>query len=273
MNETRKTHMSGGEMPDLQVNEGPRLAGITALSALIIAGSNTSFGGVVDLFSLYGYWITRLTIAALLFIGAREVIRSAGPPLSDWSQPELWRAAAATVISLPLFTLAITALDIVLGEPEFEGGAGASHLVEFLYEMLYQVDNHIAFCALLTFARPPNAKPIVLEAAPAGFLSTLDPPLDGALLSAEAQEHYVRLTTKRERRLELCRFSDLIRELSPAQGLRVHRSHWVAAAALKSATRSGANLHLTLTTGQQVPVSRTYRKEVEALLAERGIEC
>ena len=83
----------------------------------------------------------------------------------------------------------------------------------------------------------------------------------------------MRLTTKRERRLELCRFSDLIRELSPAQGLRVHRSHWVAAAALKSATLSGANLHLTLTTGKQVPVSRTYRKEVESLLAKRGIEC
>lgn len=89
----------------------------------------------------------------------------------------------------------------------------------------------------------------------------------GRLLSLSSEDHYVRVRTDRGEELVLMRLADAIREAEPTEGLQVHRSHWVALAAIERATRSGERAVLTLTGGSEIPVSRTY---VPALRA-RGI--
>lgn len=90
----------------------------------------------------------------------------------------------------------------------------------------------------------------------------------GTLLALEAEDHYLRVHTDRGSALVHRRLSDALNEVSAIPGLRVHRSWWVAAAAVEGADRDGDRLSLRLRGGLIVPVSRTYALAVrEAGLA------
>ena len=80
----------------------------------------------------------------------------------------------------------------------------------------------------------------------------------GKLVALSVSDHYVEVTTTKGQDLVLMRLSDAILETRPEPGLQVHRSHWVALSAVSSARRDGAKGSLTLVTGQEIPVSRTY---------------
>ena len=60
------------------------------------------------------------------------------------------------------------------------------------------------------------------------------------------------------------RLSDAIDEMEPVEGLCTHRSHWVTRAAIAGHVRESGKLFVTLENGDRVPVSRTYRPQLEA---------
>ncbi|MFK7903335.1 MAG: LytTR family DNA-binding domain-containing protein, partial [Nitratireductor sp.] len=95
------------------------------------------------------------------------------------------------------------------------------------------------------------------------FLSAINPPLKGEILWVEAQEHYVQITTSEEKRMVLARFSDILRELSSQLGEQTHRSHWVANQAIVKEVKKGQSLKLLLTTGDIVPVSRSFKNQIK----------
>lgn len=97
------------------------------------------------------------------------------------------------------------------------------------------------------------------------FFNRLSKPLQGELLCLEMQDHYLAVHTSEGSELILCRMEDAARELD-GLGQRVHRSWWVASAALAGTERHGQQQRLRLTDGRLVPVGRTYRKR----LKERG---
>ncbi len=80
-----------------------------------------------------------------------------------------------------------------------------------------------------------------------------------ALIRLSMNDHYVEVETAKGATLILLRFSDALEELGGADGLQVHRSHWGAKDAVESARRDGSRLYLMLKSGQEIPVSRTYR--------------
>ncbi len=85
-------------------------------------------------------------------------------------------------------------------------------------------------------------------------------PLDkrGGLVALSVEDHYVRITTSKGQMMVLMRLADAIRETGTTPGQQVHRSHWVALDAVTAARRTGDNAVLTLSTGDQIPVSRRY---------------
>ncbi len=108
------------------------------------------------------------------------------------------------------------------------------------------------------------------EVAPPGdpslkptFQSRVRPDRDGELLALQADGHYLRVYTSNGHDLILYRFGDALAELDDTQGMRVHRSWWVAERAI---TRQTGGEKLTLVNGLEVPVSRSYRIPVR----ERG---
>ena len=85
-------------------------------------------------------------------------------------------------------------------------------------------------------------------------------PLDkrGRLICLSSEDHYTRVRTDKGEELILIRLADAIAEAAPMAGLRVHRSHWVASAQVTSATRKGDGATLTLSQGDDIPVSRFH---------------
>ena len=90
------------------------------------------------------------------------------------------------------------------------------------------------------------------------FLSRLPTHLGRDLLHLHMQDHYVEAHTGRGSTLVLMRFRDALREVDGIDGMQVHRSHWVAGAAVARMVRRGGRLFLKLTNGSEVPVSRTF---------------
>ena len=255
---------------------------IALLAALLIAASNVGPLSGATLFGGYAYWIVRIGIEGTLFILVRDALeRTRFDAYPDWM-----RTAAAILISLIPFVLAITALDIILGYPELgiENAATvpSTKITAFGLELIYLFDNHVFLCLLLSLPRyvlAPAMAPRIADEPDAPELANpmstrttmfteLDPPLRGELLWAEAQEHYVRLTTAEETRMVLNRFADVLRDLPEDAGIQVHRSHWVSIDAIAEAFREGANLRLRLRTEDIVPVSRSYRAATERLLKQ-----
>lgn len=114
--------------------------------------------------------------------------------------------------------------------------------------------------------------PAQSEAAPSAdakggtpaLMSRLPPELRGPILCFSGNDHYLDVTTENGRGSVLLRFSDGLREIDPALGLRIHRSHWVAYAAVRGLRREGQKLFVVMQTGEELPVSRTYCDPVRA---------
>ena len=115
---------------------------------------------------------------------------------------------------------------------------------------------------------------LLLQDAPAGsagddtrpkLLGRLPDEVGGALLHLSVSDHYVEVATDRGTGRVLMRFSDAIEEVAQVDGLRVHRSHWVARAAVAAVERDNGRTFLTLTNGTRVPVSRAYERAVASL--------
>jgi DNA-binding LytR/AlgR family response regulator len=117
--------------------------------------------------------------------------------------------------------------------------------------------------------------PIEPESAPAAARDTLhDLDIDQALLPetladvlfAEAEEHYLVLQTAAGRRaIVYGRFQDAVARLDAgAQGLQVHRSYWVADAAVTALESNRKGIRVLVRGGGQVPVSRTFARAVLA---------
>jgi len=279
----------------MRLSEQMSVVVLAALSALLLASSNVGQGAGLPLLGVYLYWLIRVAIEAGLFILIRDAL---GAYLSAM-RPAWLVLVAATLVSLVPFVLAITAIDIALGYPELglEGpkSASDSRVAELGLEFIYLLDNHVFLCMLLSVPQmmywsrdatqanvltsrgaPDDAdatsENVALLAHQQGVLAGVEPPLKGALLWAEAQEHYVRLTTDSEARMVLQRFSDILRDLPDEMGVQVHRSHWVAYVAINEAFIEGSNLRLRLKTGSVVPVSRSFRAQTERALKLASIE-
>jgi len=137
---------------------------------------------------------------------------------------------------------------LLFGWPATVAGAVQESATVFAIGVMASLGVQIA-----TAPRPAQAAPIDPP-----ILDRL--PLDkrGPLVALSVEDHYVRVRTTRGEEMILMRLTDAIREAAPAPGLRVHRSHWVARAAITSARREGDRAILTMSHGGDIPASRSH---------------
>lgn len=119
-------------------------------------------------------------------------------------------------------------------------------------------------------ANPEAGRPEAAEVRRPPLLDRLPPDKRGALLRIEVQDHYVLVVTARGCEMLLMRLADAVREAEPAEGMQVHRSHWVARDAVadivKEPGKNGRTMIRTMD-GVIVPVSRGNVVEVREWLA------
>jgi hypothetical protein len=201
------------------------------------------------------YWMISIPVIGLF---ARLAIRAVlgHESTGRWPLP-LRVAAGAMLAGFPATFVVLLLHGLFVGAMRFD----AWGLVE-VYLTVGIVIGLVAYPrVLLAVARraaeAPAAQP---ESAPASspFLRRIPAKLGTELLWLSAEDHYIRVTTALGSDLILCRLSDAIAELGPADGQRVHRSHWVAQGAVASVERKDGKTALLLTNGEAVPVSQSY---------------
>lgn len=258
------------------------IVAVVLLVAWLLAAHQSTRSVAFGLAGSYLYWACRILIEAAFFVAVLLAVeRYFKSLLSQWM-----RYLLAIVLSLIPFTLAITAMDLIVGLPELglngDTQVPASRGWAFAMEIAYQLDNHIALSALLLLPRllaqmqdqskTDNAPESLAESShnntnvtdiPLSFFASLQPPLDGNICCMEAQEHYILVTTTTESRMVLHRFSDAVRQTPAALGMQVHRSYWIAHAQVQGVVVEGQSMKLKLAGNKIVPVSRTYRAAVE----------
>ena len=93
----------------------------------------------------------------------------------------------------------------------------------------------------------------------AALLARLSAGTRADILHLRMQDHYVEVHTAAGMEMLLLRFRDAMHEVEGVDGLRVHRSHWVARAAVaRVERRRGGAVVLHLVNGSEVPVSRSF---------------
>ena len=112
--------------------------------------------------------------------------------------------------------------------------------------------------------------PAAPESLPlARFLDRMPPELGHDLVHIKGMGHYLKVVTTKGSGMVLMRFADAILELGDI-GLRVHRSYWVAHRHILRLERRNGHTMIRLSSGDELPVSRTYQIAARAAVASRS---
>jgi hypothetical protein len=272
----RKTHETPVTQPSAPPDAG-QPGKLPAWAASILRGGAISVGlGVIFAwFGVYGtaefpmplrivYW------SGLIAVGAGSAIFISPLVFERWlvkSHPAIQIAVASLLISLPV-TIGIILL-------EAAGDGSVTQPIWWVRQYLYV----FVVSALLTTGgwvldRLQDGK-IAAQPGPqtasqtAG--QTASPFADrlpvkfrgGTVYAVSAEDHYLRVHTSLGETMVLMRLADAVRELASLEGLQTHRSWWVAKQGLADASRGDGKVTLTLKSGAEAPVSRTYQKAVK----------
>ena len=191
------------------------------------------------------YWVGVFMVSGLVhgFV-IRRMLRPAGlARIPVW----VWLPGIVLVLNLPLSTLSrLTAIAIW---PTLEG---AVQPLEWFVQSLVIALAYASAFYFLRF-RSGRAVPVLTADSPrSGTLRIRDD-----LLCLQMEDHYVRVHTPDGSRLVLMPLSQALTEVAGVEGLRVHRSWWVARSAVAAVRPEGRNFRLVLTNGIKAPVARS----------------
>ena len=90
----------------------------------------------------------------------------------------------------------------------------------------------------------------------------IDPDL-GRIVRLHVENHNLHIVAEFGSTSLRMSLNEAIHEMSPVEGQLTHRAHWVAAWAISTNITIDGRLYLELVNGDVVPISRTYRPELE----------
>ncbi len=92
----------------------------------------------------------------------------------------------------------------------------------------------------------------------------------GPLIALSAQDHYVNIMTENGEHLVRISMKDAIALVLKDEGIRVHRSHWVAHDAIISLNKNSGRFFVTLRNGAEIPVAKSYVSDLKTILGNRA---
>ena len=109
---------------------------------------------------------------------------------------------------------------------------------------------------------PTQAPPAPAVPPPNPLFDQLPAELGSEIVALEMEDHYVRVHTALGSALVLMRLRDAMALIGDLEGMQVHRSWWVARAAVEDVLRDGRNIRLKLARGLEAPVARAKVAEL-----------
>ena len=253
----------------------PRLYAVFGIVVLIFAVSGPF--GTFEAYSLphrLGLWFL---LHAATWVTAILSLNILGPALTH-TLPNLWLRliVCATLAGIPV------SLVTMVMERLFRGYRLEWSFENWLLALSSAVPLTLAFSILSTLTAGNDNDERIASNLIHGKTDSSNPaqpkllarlPLDkrGTLISLSAADHYVEVVTTKGSCLILMRLADAVAETAPVEGSMIHRSHWVANAAIARIEGNIGSAKLHTLDGCVFPVSRTMTGQLRALLARRGL--
>jgi hypothetical protein len=186
--------------------------------------------------------------------------------------------AAAGLAASALFAPLALGLEHLFGLPDDDGGAGGP-VIQVLDEwgglappvtLVWLGLNAARVLRLHADAPSPPAAGAPAGPTLPGFMGRLPAGRRGELIALSAELHYLRVYTTSGDALILKGFGEALAELGPDAGLRIHRSHWIAPAHAVEVSRGGGRMQVRLVNGLVLPVARSRRSEVAAVVERQA---
>lgn len=264
------------------MSETPRLLGtprewaidlaiMTAIGVFLgVIGPFGSFDNP-DVAGRVAYWVANVWIG---FICLSSIVRLSAAGAVRFDLPVWFVIAVAVVVGALPLAFALRYFSALVWPPnhghmtplftQYVQVLAMSEPLSFAYYFLIERSWRGAFRRPGGAVPGPAPAPRVAAGDGRGFLDRLPPRLGRELLCLQMEDHYVRAHTARGSDLILIPLKDAIAELGTTDGLQVHRSWWVAKAAVAAPVTSGRNLILRLSNGLDVPVSRASVAKLRA---------
>lgn len=226
--------------------QGARNGAVAAVVGFVLAFAGPFGSYAASLGTRLAYWVPLLLAGAVC---ATVIERAASTRPAVGSYPALRWAFFTACITAPMWLCSWGFAHVLFG-PRLGG------VWSFLWPTALISG---AMTALMMALNAPGPQTLAAEGGPAH--APLRARLPAGLRTAEifaasAEDHYLRIHTSGGSTLILMRLSDAIGELRGIEGAQVHRSWWIARAAIVSSKRSGRNVSLVLKGDLLVPVSR-----------------
>lgn len=201
-----------------------------------------------------GAWILAITFSTI----ASDIL--AGRINNMLARMMIGSVAAA----LPIGILLAVTNHVFFGKGLDFASAAKSVLSAMPLCVIFCLLSYLAVCQSLPAMEEPADNDANDSKGEIPLLERLSPQKRGDLLRLSVEDHYTEIVTTRGRQLVLLRFADALREIGGAQGLQIHRSHWVADAGVVSLSRKSGRLYVVMQDGAEIPVSRSFSATVKA---------
>jgi len=235
-----------------------RMAFATALGLFLgLIGPFGSFGAPA--LERTASWVVCCCAGALI-LGV--LLRLSERAVKRWAVPRLFaRSLAVLVGSAPLALLTALVFHLV-AHVRLDAG---NWLLWYVEVAAIGLPTALLYLLLVPRGAPEATAPAenvteseAVAAADAGTLfAQLPERLGTEVIALQMEDHYVRVHTPRGSALVLMPMGQAVAAMEDVDGERVHRSWWVARAAVEDAVKDGRNLRLRLTGGLEAPVART----------------
>jgi LytTr DNA-binding domain len=163
-------------------------------------------------------------------------------------------------VSIATTALPISALSAMVARSLWPAHVENFGAADWYFQALLVEASAVGLWLLLETAR--NAWGAATPAGPKPIASAARE--GGNAICLQMEDNYVRIHRDSGSSLELMPLHEAIKRYGQAEGLQVHRSWWVAAAAVDGAERDRRNWRLRLANGLHVPVARNRIAAVRA---------
>ncbi len=250
----------------------PRLWGtfITVVLIFAVTGPYGTFSRLMPGARL-GYWLVLHAMAwsiAIVFSIIAEIL------LRQWMSSLFVRMMTGSIIAALPIGFGISLVDLAffgtvpgLADSLRQSLTSLPLCLLFCFLTYLTMHQQIATAAAGSTEENPGPAPVKISEikdppTQAPIVTRLKPENRGALVRLAVRDHYTEVITSRGRELVLLRFGDALMEIGDTEGMRLHRSHWIAASHVAALKRDNGKLFIIARDGTEMPVSRPYAEAV-----------
>ena len=207
------------------------------------------------------FWAAHVGLALAILQIAQNVVQRIGPDMPPWIE-----VAASGLVGALAFLPVALGLDLIFPEDDAEDIGWVAQISSEAASIVPPIlITWLALNAprLLSLKAPSIPK---AEKALDDVRARLPAAIGTELVSLSAELHYLRVRTRLADALILYPFGRAVDALSGYDGQQVHTSHWVALQHVERIERRGEGAVAHMSDGNAIPVSRRYRRDLEAAI-------